>query len=62
MFGSKKPETWPAHEWRDRLDKLIGAAQKAGVGIYDVANHLEAKASALRLVIAVSSPSDRSLY
>jgi hypothetical protein len=64
MFGIKAaaPATFPAAEWRDRLDALISAAQKAGVGIYEVANHLEAKASALRMVIAVSSLSDCMLH
>jgi len=35
---SKEPaETWPAHEWRDRLDALISAAQKAGVSSRSIA-------------------------
>lgn len=62
MFGSKKPETWPAAEWRDRLDQFIGQARRAGVGLHDVANTLEAKAAALRMSIAVMTPSDRSIF
>jgi hypothetical protein len=30
---------FPAYEWRDRLDSLISAAQKAGVGSREICQH-----------------------
>ena len=56
---SKKPaETWPTHEWRDRLDALISAAQKAGVSSRSIAEALRGKVEALAIAHAISAPAD----
>jgi hypothetical protein len=63
MFGTKtKADTWPAHEWCDRLDALITAASKAGVSPYAIAEALDQRADATRLRTALSAPVDRGLY
>jgi hypothetical protein len=41
------PKATPAAELRHRLDQLIGAAQREGVGDREIANVLEAKAKVM---------------
>jgi len=61
-----KPQTaeapFPRHEFGDRLDALLAAGRKAGVTAYEAAEALDRRADAVRLQIALSAPSDRSLY
>ena len=51
MFSNSKARraTFPAVELRDRLDQLIGAAQREGLGSREIANVLEAKAEVMRV-------------
>jgi hypothetical protein len=43
-----KPARWPVGEFRDRLDALIVAAQKAGITSSDIASAFEAEAQLIR--------------
>jgi hypothetical protein len=65
MFGTKTKTTeppFPRHELGDRISHLVTAAGRAGCTPYEVAEQLEHQASAIRTGIAVTAPSDRSIF
>jgi hypothetical protein len=56
MFGKSKLDSapFPRHEFADRLDALIAAAQAAGLGMNQIAEGLELRADGLRKQAALS--------
>ena len=64
MFGIKQKaaETWPAHEFQNRLSVLLSAARTAGVTPWQIADKLEAQARSIRLNIAINCPAGMSVY
>jgi hypothetical protein len=59
---SKTADTFPRHELGDRISHLVTAAGRSGCTPYETAEQLERAADAIRTRIAVTAPSDRSIY
>jgi ABC-type branched-subunit amino acid transport system substrate-binding protein len=54
-MNAVKPQpakTWPLGEFRDGINALIGAAQKAGIASSAIASALEAEAESIRTTAA----------
>jgi hypothetical protein len=56
MRKQKDTSQFPRSEFRDRLDQLLSAGEKAGISITEIAGMLEGRAQELRQRFAVTAP------